>query len=126
MLRKFPCLFHVIQLKGIIHDKVPLIIGKGGFCKFQTVDDALRLLYRGKVAYHYHFFFIQVNLKIIKLRHTGISAAVHNNRDIISPAAFQAVMDIFSTLNLQLCERPHDLPHFLRCLIGNALYLKTV
>ena len=69
-------------------------------------SDALRLLYRGKVAYHYHFFFIQVNLKIIKLRHTGISAAVHNNRNIINPTAFQTVMDIFSILNLQLCERP--------------------
>ena len=89
MLRKFPCLFHVIQLKGIIHDKVPLIIGKSGFCKFQTVDDALRLLYRGKVAHHYHFFFIQVNLKIIKLRHTGISAAAHNNTTRTLPLVCQ-------------------------------------
>ena len=125
MFRKLPCLFHIIQLIGIIYNQVTLIIGKSGLCIFQTVDDTLRLLCRGKVVHHYYLFFIQVNLKVIKLRPTGISAAVHNDRDIISPIAFQTIMDILPVLFFQLCKRTHDFLYFLRCLIGNALYLKT-
>ena len=34
--------------------------------------------------------------------------------------------DILRAFIFQLCKHGHDLLHFLRCLVGNALHLKTV
>ena len=52
-----------------------------------------------KLLHHCYLFFIKVDLKIIELRHIGISAAVHNDRDIVSPIVSDSELRETQTAN---------------------------